>query len=263
MLTSANALVLSALLPLFVGMVPTDPLPKGPDFEGDVACHGSSCSAFAGSGQHSGGSSDGAPRPDSGATAVLSAEDPCVEMDQAEPGWTCVASTRSGPGGGETVSPREAAEQARASMSLPSPALASSPAEDTIVHFPVWLWVDGADWEPVSATASVSAGSVTVTAVPQQLRWDMGDGTVLYCDGPGTVFDPARHDSQKPSPDCGHAYTRTSRNQPDSRFPVAATVSWTVEWTTSAGGGGTLDPLTTSASDSVRVREVHALVTDG
>lgn len=256
----------SAFGVIVLGMAVMSPtvLPQGdPDFRGTAICGEGGCSAFAESGQHSGGSSDSAPRPDSGATAVLSAEDPCVEMDQAEPGWTCVASTRSGPGSGETVSPREAAEQARASMSLPAPALASSPAEDTVVHFPVWLWVDGADWEPVSATASVSAGSVTVTAVPQQLRWDMGDGTVLYCDGPGTVFDPARHDSQKPSPDCGHAYTRTSRNQPDSRFPVAATVSWTVEWTTSAGGGGTLDPLTTSASDSVRVREVHALVTDG
>jgi hypothetical protein len=244
-------------------MSPTVLSQGDPDFRGTAICGEGGCSAFAGSEQHSGGSSGGAPRPDDGGTVTLSAEDPCVEMDQEEPGWTCVASTRSGPGGGETVSSREAAEQARASMSLPSPSLAFSPAEDSVVHFPVWLWVDGADWEPVSATASVSAGSVTVTAVPQQLRWDMGDGTVLYCDGPGTVFDPARHDAETPSPDCGHAYTRTSRNQPDSRFPVTATVSWTVEWTTSAGGGGTLDPLTTSASDSVRVREVHALVTDG
>ncbi|MEU1896881.1 hypothetical protein ABZ512_00795 [Nocardiopsis dassonvillei] len=259
----STTILAAAVLPAVTVVSPMLPPPSEIDFKGNASCEASGCSAFAESGQHSGGSSDGAPRPDSGATAVLSAEDPCVEMDQAEPGWTCVASTRSGPGGVGTVSPREAAEQARASMSLPAPALASSPAEDTIVHFPVWLWVDGADWEPVSATASVSAGSVTVTAVPQQLRWDMGDGTVLYCDGPGTVFDPARHDSQKPSPDCGHAYTRTSRNQPDSRFLVAATVSWTVGWTTSAGGGGTLDPLTTSASDSVRVREVHALVTDG
>ncbi|WP_231972628.1 hypothetical protein [Nocardiopsis alborubida] len=259
-----TTILAAAVLPAVTVVSPMLPPPSEIDFKGNASCEASGCSAFAESGQHSGGSSGGAPRPDDGGTATLSAEDPCVEMDRAEPGWTCVASTRSGPGGGgETVSPREAAEQARASMSLPAPTLASSPAEDSVVHFPVWLWVDGADWEPVSATASVSAGSVTVTAVPQQLRWDMGDGTVLYCDGPGTAFDPARHDAETPSPDCGHAYTRTSRNQPDNRFPVAATVSWTVEWTTSAGGGGTLDPLTTSASDSVRVREVHALVTDG
>jgi hypothetical protein len=164
-----------------------------------------------------------------------------------------------------TISPRAAAEQARASMSLPSPTVRSSPgfAAFSVVRFPLWLWVERSGWEPVSATASVSAGSVTVTATPETLRWDMGDGTVVDCDGPGAAFSAAVHDAKEPSPDCGHTYTRASHRQPNGRFPVTATVRWAVEWTTTGGGGGTLDPLTTSSSQSVRVREVHALVTDG
>ncbi|MFD3687014.1 hypothetical protein ACFWTE_19595 [Nocardiopsis sp. NPDC058631] len=148
-------------------------------------------------------------------------------------------------------------------MTLPTPTMGSSPAAGTVVGFPLWLWMDHSEWEPVSATAAVSAGSVTVTATPDGARWAMGDASALDCPGPGTVFDPARHDADAPSPDCGHTYTRASRGHPGGRFPVTATVTWSVEWTTTAGGGGTLDPLTTSASRSVRVDEVHALVTDG
>ena len=187
-----------------------------------------------------------------------------MKWERADPGWSCGASTRSGPADGvEPVDPRTGAERARASMALPNVTVGSSPAAEIVVGFPLWLWVDHSDWEPVSATAAVSAGSVTVTATPDGARWTMGDATALDCSGPGTVFDPAHHDADASSPDCGHTYTRASRGQPEGRFPVTVTVSWSVAWTTTAGGGGTLDPLTTSASSSVRVDEVHALVTDG
>ncbi|MES0836778.1 hypothetical protein [Nocardiopsis tropica] len=148
-------------------------------------------------------------------------------------------------------------------MVLPDLMVGSSPAAETVVGFPLWLWVDRSGWEPVSATAAVSTGSVTVTATPGGARWAMGDGTTLDCPGPGTVFVPDRHEADAPSPDCGHTYARASRGQAAGRFPVTVTVTWSVEWSSTAGGGGTLDPLTTSASRAVRVAEVHALVTDG
>lgn len=149
-------------------------------------------------------------------------------------------------------------------MTLPALTLGSSPAmgTSTVIRFPLWLWVDPGSWEPVSATASVSAGSVTVTATPSTARWDMGDGTVVACSGPGTAFAPPRHDAKAPSPDCGHAYTRSSANERGGRFAVAVEVSWSVGWSSTSGGGGSLDDLTTRANSSVRVTEVHALVSE-
>ncbi|WP_460759073.1 hypothetical protein [Nocardiopsis oceani] len=114
----------------------------------------------------------------------------------------------------------------------------------------------------MSATASVSAGSVTVIATPTTARWDMGDGTVVDCAGPGTVFAPDSHDADDSSPDCGHTYTRASKGEPGGRFPVSVDVVWSVRWSTTAAGGGSLDDLTTSATTSVRVTEVHALVNE-
>ncbi|GAB3715822.1 hypothetical protein GCM10027590_31130 [Nocardiopsis nanhaiensis] len=149
-------------------------------------------------------------------------------------------------------------------MALPSPTPGSSPAPGTptVIRFPLWLWVDADSWEPVSATASVSAGSVTVIATPTTARWDMGDGTVVDCAGPGTVFAPDSHDADDSSPDCGHTYTRASKGEPGGRFPVSVDVVWSVRWSTTAAGGGSLDDLTTSATTSVRVTEVHALVNE-
>lgn len=162
------------------------------------------------------------------------------------------------------VDPRTIAEQARASMTLPSPNIGSSPATDapTVIRFPLWLWMDTGSWETVSATASVSAGPVTVTATPTTARWAMGDGNTVVCSGPGTVFSPTQHEADQSSPDCGHTYTRASAQEPGGRFPVSVEVSWSVSWSSTAGGGGSLDDLTTSASSSVRVTEVHALVSE-
>lgn len=149
-------------------------------------------------------------------------------------------------------------------MALPSPDPRSSPDFElsAVVSLPVWLWVQAESLEPVSATAEVSAGSVTVVATPGHTDWDMGDGRSVRCAGNGTPYAPGVHDPDSESPDCGHTYRTSSRNEPDHRFRVTVTADWSVEWRTSDGEGGELDPLSTSAVRSLRVDEVHALVND-
>ncbi|MFL1376781.1 hypothetical protein [Nocardiopsis protaetiae] len=202
----------------------------------------------------------------SGSGLRLVAQVSCTSWREhdAEQEWTCSAGSIPAPAAPVFVDPRTVAEQARATMTLPSPNPTASPGfdADTVVGFPVWLWADPASWEPVSATAEVSAGSVTVTATPDRATWHLGDGTTLTCEGPGTVHDPDRHDPISPSPDCGHTYTRASHREPGGEFPVTTTVVWTVTWSTTTGDGGTLDPLTTTARRAFTVREVHALVTN-
>ncbi|MFC3521465.1 hypothetical protein ACFPZ0_11245 [Streptomonospora nanhaiensis] len=157
------------------------------------------------------------------------------------------------------------AERARARLELPEPEIDSAPpmGGTAVVGFPLWLWIDAEQWQPRSARVSVRGGSASVTAVPREVSWDMGDGSVIACSGPGTVFDPVVHTPGSESPDCGHVYRLSSKNRPGGRDTVEATVVWDVSWESSAGQGGRLEPMETSTSRSIQVVEVHSVVVDG
>lgn len=180
--------------------------------------------------------------------------------------WRC-----DGPGGADAMfrppvwmpdaqpSPEELAQRAYRQLRLPSPQINSSPAGAQLVQLPSWLWLDRAGWQPISATAAVPGVSVTATATPSSVDWDMGDGATVSCPGPGTPF-PEATDPQAASPDCGHTYRRSSQSAPGGRYPVTATVTWTVSWSGS-GGAGTLPNLTTTATTTFPVAESQALNT--
>nr|WP_255429920.1 hypothetical protein [Streptomonospora sp. PA3] len=167
--------------------------------------------------------------------------------------------------GGAAVDPVAVAYAQRASMELPRPRMGGSPALDTdqLVGVPTWLWVDAQGWEPVRARASVPGGWVEVTATPTTAVWEVGEGARIECAGPGTPYDPAVHDPEQASPDCGHTFSRSSAGAPGGAFRVAVEVVWQVAWSTSEGGGGELDPLATRAVEEVVVTESHGVVTRG
>lgn len=173
----------------------------------------------------------------------------------------CTASASSI--GQEQFDPVVLAEQARAMMRLPEPGVRAAPPLDALrfVNMPQWMWVDAADWSPVEATASVSAGSVTVTATPSRVIWETGDGSRIICAGPGTAFSPAVHHLED-SPDCGHTYTALPPAGPGETVDLTADWEWQVAWSASDGRGGDLDPLTTTSTVPVRVSEIHSVVTD-
>ncbi|MCY9787113.1 hypothetical protein KIK06_24825 [Nocardiopsis sp. EMB25] len=155
------------------------------------------------------------------------------------------------------------AEQARALMRLPEPDIGTAPTPDKLrfVNIPAWMWVDERDWEPVSATASVSAGSVTVVASPERVVWDTGDGHEVVCTGPGTVFTPTTRHADG-SPDCGHTYTTLPPGGAGATVDLTAVWEWAVSWSTTDGRGGDLEPLTTTSTATVPVSEIHSVVTD-
>jgi hypothetical protein len=111
------------------------------------------------------------------------------------------------------------------------------------------------------APLPVTAGPVTVTVTPKavRVRWDMGNGDVVTCTGPGTPW--AQGDAGS-SPDCGYTYTRSSAQQANKTYKVTATVDWTATYTvTGAPGGGPLPGLQRTASRQVRVAETQAINT--
>ncbi|MBB4934411.1 hypothetical protein F4561_005231 [Lipingzhangella halophila] len=164
---------------------------------------------------------------------------------------------------GQAVDPVTIAHTARDEMILPAPEMAGSPALDTeqLVGVPVWLWLEDSSWETVSAEASVPGGEVTVTARPQRSTWDMGDGSTVTCDGPGTAWDPEQFAAEEASPDCGHTYTQASSDQRDGVYAVSVEVRWVVTYAISGEDSGALDPLVTSETAQVEVGESFGVVT--
>ena len=152
------------------------------------------------------------------------------------PWVNCYWPYRPGGSPGDRETPRagkegEAAEKAIAELRLPVPEIGSAPCtKDGCmggVGVPVWLWV-GNDWGPKSATARISSGSITATARPARVEWDMGDGTRFEC-GRGTPYQASF--GLQESPTCGHVYQQTSADQPNQRYALAADLVWDVEVT--------------------------------
>lgn len=145
-------------------------------------------------------------------------------------------------------------------LNLPAPRIRLNPAPPApqVVYVPTWFWIDDAVWAPRSATASVAGLSVTAVGTPTQVRWSTGDGATVTC-GQGTAWKPGT-DPKKASPDCGHTYASPSRAAAGGVYTVTATITWQVTW---SGGGtsGTEDPLTSTASEQVRVVEAAAVNT--
>ena len=92
-----------------------------------------------------------------------------------------------------------------------------------------------------------------------RVEWDMGDGEIVTCDGPGRVYE--RRFAERPdATDCSHTYRHSSSTQPDHAYPITATIAWDVSWTGSDGDGGGFGELMSTTSRAVRVREAQALV---
>lgn len=172
----------------------------------------------------------------------------------------------AGGGGGAPApppSPGALAVQALNRTPLPAPSMAMSPGGTIplLVNLPTFLWIDPAQWRPVTASASAGAVTSTVTATPQRVVWDMGQGDTVTCDGPGAAYVPSLSDDAQPS-DCKFTYRASSARTPDKTFTVTATVEWSVTWTASgAPGGGNLGISRRSSTTTIRVAELQVLNT--
>ncbi len=155
-------------------------------------------------------------------------------------------------------------DEAFGSLPLPAPQVVSSPPPDRlVVNAPTWLAVDDS-WQPRSSTVSVPGVSVVVSAYPVRVRYEMGDGDVVTCNGPGAKYDPALPDGARRT-DCSYVYRRSSAGQsataehPADRYGLRATVDWQVTWSVvGAPGGGDLGTVSrTSDPVPVAVGEIQ------
>ena len=162
---------------------------------------------------------------------------------------------------GGAVDVEALAEEALASVSIPGPAIRTSPELDRIyVRVPTWLWVDGSWWHGYQATASAGRVTATVTATPRSSSWTLGDGSTVRCDGPGIAWNPGLPEDVT---SCAHTYTTSSAGRPGDKFSLSAAVQLDVSWTSNIGQGGTLPAISRTSTQPIVVGEIQAVGTSG
>lgn len=170
--------------------------------------------------------------------------------------WVPDAQGAAAPGGVVAVTPGMLAQEARNLLRLPTPDVGVNPdgsrGNPALVHLPTWWWVSNGD----ALTQRTSLGTVwaEVTAEPASSVWVAGDGQRSECAGLGMAY--VRGMSELEPGSCSHTYAHA-----DADEQAEIQVVWDVSWVGSGGTGGTLEPITLTATRAVPVYERHAIVT--
>ncbi len=201
------------------------------------------------------------------ADRMASAGDWAEQPGEGPGAWHQIVCDLNGRNGGSTtivwlpdrtIDPEVLAEQALDRTAIPAPEIRLNPpaGQDQVVNVATWMWIDPAEWVPVSASASAGSVTVTATASPTSVRWDMGNGDVVVCVGPGTPYDPAATAES----DCTYTYGRSSAGRPSGAFTMRVTMTWGVTWSVAgAPGGGSLGTAERTTTSAVRVAEIQAV----
>ena len=139
---------------------------------------------------------------------------------------------------------------------------APAPPHPEVVGVEVWLWVPQAQWVPLSKTVRAGATSVTATAIPNLVTWNMGDGSPAFqCGDAGRPWESSYTDAAQT--DCGYTYRTLSAGEPGGVFHITATISYFVTWTckgactsTSASLGLVAAPAGTGSIQSLQRQTV-------
>ncbi|MFV2179946.1 hypothetical protein ACFHW2_42880 [Actinomadura sp. LOL_016] len=126
---------------------------------------------------------------------------------------------------------------------------------------PEWFWVT--NWRSLSGRASAGGVWVEVTAVPQRMTIEPGEGRqAVRCPGPGVAYDRSKPVAAQRT-DCSYTYLRSSAQERGGAYRVRVTVLWGGTWRGSDGSGGALPPLSRSTTFRLRVAEAQALYGQG
>ena len=188
------------------------------------------------------------------------ANSPCLPP-QGTPSTPAAAGPAAAGTPASTVPRRSALQIARdaADRAIDRPVVYTSPrlGVDALVNLPTWLGVE--NWTPNTVSASEGGLTITVTARPASVVWNMGEGSVT-CTGPGARYNPGvREESQ--STDCSYTYKHSSAGQPDEKYQASATLRYAVTWSASNGESGSLGTGSRTTPFAMRVAERQALST--
>ena len=137
------------------------------------------------------------------------------------------------------------------------PGLNFNPTARAFVNLTTWMWIDPADWAPISVTAAAGGNSVTVTATPQQFSvtgLPAGSTTDTTCANGGRTYFARATDADT---DCWIKFSKSSGGEPGQKWTFTISLAWHV---TAVGAPLTGDDvLTTSTDQSLAVWEVQTV----
>ncbi|WRZ96096.1 hypothetical protein OHB54_28290 [Streptomyces sp. NBC_01007] len=164
------------------------------------------------------------------------------------------------------VTPEVLAELAYAEIRVPGTKVSLAPDGTTKVNLPTWSWLDGAEFKPVSVTASVPALGIEATTTAEPVSLKIEPGTVdaeTYpasgvCEIAGDHIGEAYAKGKaKKTPPCGVKYLRSSG---DGSYKLRATITWKIHWTgTGVTAAQNLPDGTFGADQDVVVQEIQSV----
>jgi hypothetical protein len=147
-------------------------------------------------------------------------------------------------------------DQATANLPAPVPSFAP-PAESMFVNYETWFAVEPTD--PITATASIPGLSVTVTAIPIEIKLHTGtqvdgDTTTVTCTPWGST---AYADGCTWTPN--HPSVEQATGTTDYRYHATIDLVWQVDWQASSGTTGNLGTTTSTTDILIAVREIQTV----
>lgn len=162
--------------------------------------------------------------------------------------------------------PAVLAQQAYQQIPIPKPEIHLGPNQDLVaVNIPVWLWISRAQVAPVTVTA----GGVSVTATPAltSVSWSMGEpanpdsgGSTapVVCSGEAMYTAAPEVVAPEVIPACGYSYqwrSLKSRTGGAGTWPVSASATWVITWTSNVGQSGTITAPPANSVTNLQVGE--------
>lgn len=135
---------------------------------------------------------------------------------------------------------------------------------------PMWLWIDTLDtteWGTHHLTLTEGDTTINATITATHVTYTTGDNTPpTICHGPGTPRPWKPSDLlNRPSPShCEHTYlTLNEQGNPNSRYTITATTTWTITWTTNYHETGTFTlDIPSTNNPTVHIGEIRVLRTN-
>lgn len=163
------------------------------------------------------------------------------------------------------VDPAVLAQRALGRMNLVTAdaKIAPGPNFHTYINIDNWLWIPPAQWHSMSLSVSAGPTTVTVTAAPERVDWNMGNGQTRQCMDAGRPSQPGMTDAAKTT--CSYAYT-SLKNPAGDKHTVSAQLVYAVTWActgTCLTPSGDLGDITAPAGQttSIEVRQRQTVVT--
>ncbi|MFD0551107.1 hypothetical protein ACFQ0X_19365 [Streptomyces rectiviolaceus] len=192
-------------------------------------------------------------------------DDPEATSCDRQPFWVDKGQTPAEP---MAASPEILAQYAYDELPVPGTEIKMAPSGRSTVNLPTWVWLDKGRFKKVSVSASLPGTglSATTTAEPESLRIEPGtadadvfpaSGSCALAERGGGIGEPYARGKANRVPPCGVTYRRSPGA--NATYPLRATLTWKIHWTSTTGEGGTLPSGSFGATQRVPVQEIQSV----